>query len=60
MIPTPYSELNQVLQKLLNSIQAILSDSFIGFYLQGSYFPQATLVHCPRSLCAHSPILLTF
>jgi hypothetical protein len=37
MIPTPYTELNQVLQKLLSSVQGILSDSFIGFYLQGSF-----------------------
>lgn len=35
--PTPYPELNQVLVELVESIQEILADDFIGFYLQGSF-----------------------
>jgi hypothetical protein len=35
--PTPYSELNQVLQELVASVQAILGDNFVGTYLQGSF-----------------------
>jgi predicted nucleotidyltransferase len=34
--PTPFPELNEVLHDLVHSIQAILKDTFIGFYLQGS------------------------
>lgn len=37
MPPTPYPDLNQVLQELLTSIQSILGDTFTGFYLQGSF-----------------------
>lgn len=35
--PTPYHDLNRVLQKLVISIRAILSEDFIGAYLQGSF-----------------------
>ncbi len=35
--PTPYPELNNVLRDLVNSVQEILNDSFIGAYLQGSF-----------------------
>jgi hypothetical protein len=35
--PTPYPELNKVLQVLLKSIHSIVSDSFVGAYLQGSF-----------------------
>ncbi len=35
--PTPYSELNNVLQDLVNSVQEILDNNFIGAYLQGSF-----------------------
>jgi hypothetical protein len=37
MNPTPYPELNQVLAELVESMQAILGDLFVGFYLQGSF-----------------------
>jgi hypothetical protein len=37
MPPTPYPDLNQVLQELLSSIQSILGDTFTGFSLQGSF-----------------------
>lgn len=37
MLPTPYPDLNQVLQELLTSVQLILGDNFVGFYLQGSF-----------------------
>ena len=36
-IPTPYPELNGVLQNLAESIQIVLKDNFVGFYLQGSF-----------------------
>ena len=35
--PTPYPELNAVLQEVLGSLQRILLDEFIGMYLQGSF-----------------------
>jgi hypothetical protein len=37
MFPTPYQELNQVLDELVSRIQTILDDNFIGVYLQGSF-----------------------
>src|SRR5882757_5495824 len=36
-IPTPYPELNAVLEILVESVQDILSASFVGAYLQGSF-----------------------
>lgn len=33
---TPYPELDAVLRELVNSVQRILSDNFVGAYLQGS------------------------
>ncbi len=35
--PTPYRELNTVLQNLVDGVQEILSNNFIGAYLQGSF-----------------------
>ena len=35
--PTPFPELNQVLEVLVNSVRDILGTSFIGAYLQGSF-----------------------
>jgi len=35
--PTPYSELNQVLQQLVIGVLEILKDNFVGAYLQGSF-----------------------
>jgi hypothetical protein len=37
MLPTPYPELNAVLQEMVSSIQAVLQDNFVGAYLQGSF-----------------------
>ncbi len=37
MIPTPYTELNQVLDELVSRMQAILESAFVGAYLQGSF-----------------------
>ena len=37
MKPTPYPELNAVLQQLVESVQAILSDNFVAACLQGSF-----------------------
>jgi hypothetical protein len=37
MQPTPYPELNQVLEELLGSVRTILADTFTGLYLQGSF-----------------------
>jgi hypothetical protein len=34
---TPYPELNAALQELINSIQEILHENFVGAYLQGSF-----------------------
>jgi predicted nucleotidyltransferase len=36
-LPTPYPELNSVLQGLVARVQAVLADNFVGFYLQGSF-----------------------
>lgn len=36
-IPTPYADLNSVLQDLVDSIQTIVGSKFIGAYLQGSF-----------------------
>ncbi len=36
-VPTPYPELNRVLQDLVDSVQAALDANFIGAYLQGSF-----------------------
>ncbi len=36
-VPTPYPELNSVLQDLIDSVQAVLGTNFIGAYLQGSF-----------------------
>jgi len=35
--PTPYSDLNEVLRELVESVQAVLMDNFLGAYLQGSF-----------------------
>lgn len=35
--PTPYSELNNVLQELTDSAHEILGNNFVGSYLQGSF-----------------------
>ena len=35
--PTSYEELNAVLEELVTSVQAVLSGSFVGAYLQGSF-----------------------
>src|SRR3972149_3492698 len=35
--PTPYPELNAVLQELVESAQAVLSDNFVAACLQGSF-----------------------
>jgi predicted nucleotidyltransferase len=35
--PTPYPELNRVLKALVEGIQSILKDNFVGAYLQGSF-----------------------
>jgi len=35
--PTPYPELNTVLQDLVDSVQEVLSTNFVGAYLQGSF-----------------------
>lgn len=37
MISTPYSDLNSVLQELVDCIQSILAEVFTGAYLQGSF-----------------------
>lgn len=37
MSPTPFPNLNLVLHQLLTSIKSILTDNFLGFYLQGSF-----------------------
>jgi hypothetical protein len=37
MDPTPYPDLNAVLQELVTSIQAILGPAFVAAYLQGSF-----------------------
>jgi predicted nucleotidyltransferase len=35
--PTPGSELNSVLQDLVDCVQAVLGNNFVGAYLQGSF-----------------------
>ena len=35
--PTEYSELNDILEILISSMQGILVDDFVGAYLQGSF-----------------------
>ncbi|THD63833.1 nucleotidyltransferase domain-containing protein [Phenylobacterium sp.] len=35
--PTPYAELNAVLAHLLEGVQRLLGDNFVGAYLQGSF-----------------------
>jgi hypothetical protein len=35
--PTPYAELNGVLEHLLAGVRAALADNFVGLYLQGSF-----------------------
>ncbi len=35
--PTPYPELNSVLRDLVDSVQTVLSNNFVGAYLQGSF-----------------------
>jgi aminoglycoside adenylyltransferase-like protein/nucleotidyltransferase-like protein len=35
--PTPYSALNSVLWDLVDSVQTVLSNNFVGAYLQGSF-----------------------
>jgi hypothetical protein len=37
MVPTPYPELNAVLQELVESVQAALGNSFVAACLQGSF-----------------------
>lgn len=37
IIPTPYADLNQVLHDLIDSVQAVLGDQFVGAYLHGSF-----------------------
>ena len=37
MKPTPYAELNAVLQELVTSVQSVLGSDFVGAYLQGSF-----------------------
>jgi predicted nucleotidyltransferase len=37
MYPTPYLELNHVLDQLVSRIQSVLGECFIGAYLQGSF-----------------------
>jgi hypothetical protein len=35
--PTPYPELNEVLQQLVDGVHEVLGDNLIGIYLQGSF-----------------------
>ena len=37
MIPTPYKELNQVLDELISRLDSIQGDKLIGVYLQESF-----------------------
>ncbi len=46
--PTPYAELNGVLEHLLDGARAALGDNFVGLYLQGSF---AVGDHTPWSDC---------
>jgi len=36
-LPTPYTDLNDVLKELVNSLEDILKTDFVGAYLQGSF-----------------------
>ena len=36
-VPTAYPELNEVLQEMVTSLQAILGDHLLAIYLQGSF-----------------------
>src|SRR5258708_38435162 len=36
-LPTPYAELNSVLEELVASVKAALGEAFVGAYLQGSF-----------------------
>jgi len=36
-LPTPYPELDAVLQELAESVQAVLRDNFVAICLQGSF-----------------------
>lgn len=36
MFPTPYSDVNEILDSLLSRVQEILADQFVGMYLYGS------------------------
>jgi hypothetical protein len=40
--PTPFAELNDVLDRLVDSVQDALGDTFVGAYLQGSLRPSST------------------
>ena len=44
--PTPDLELNGVLRELVTSVQAILGDTFVGAYLQGSFATGGWDIHC--------------
>lgn len=35
--PTPFADLNTMLEELLSSVRALLGSNFVGFYLQGSF-----------------------
>ena len=35
--PTPFAELNELLDEMVRQIKAILGDNFVGAYLQGSF-----------------------
>lgn len=37
LVATPYPDLNQVLDELVQSIRAVLGETLLGFYLQGSF-----------------------
>jgi len=36
-MPTAYAELNEVLHELVESLKGILTSTFVGAYLQGSF-----------------------
>jgi hypothetical protein len=45
-LPTPYPELNRILQDFVDWVQAVLSTNFVGAYLQGSFgFQSDTAIH---------------
>jgi len=37
ILPTPYPELNHILRNLVERVQTVLSNNFVGAYLQGSF-----------------------